>query len=192
VGVPNAQPPAPSDWQPHPTHPVHHIPYALASYWDQHQLLTTSKSQRNPIDSLQKLHLDRTSAIQAASKRAQLARGTATGLGAGEVPRDLREAAKRSQVVKGWLKDLETPIREWVRRERKGEEEDVGSDEEEIVFKGRDQTNGEELVDERKQKSSDSKMVLDSFGDVENASYKYALAHTHLYSYSSLISQYIC
>lgn len=67
-----------------------------------------------------------------------------------------------------------------MRRERNGQEEDVGSDEEEIVFKGRGQTNGDELVDERKQRGNDSRMVLDSFGDVENASYKYALTHAFI------------
>lgn len=178
--VPNAQPPAPSDWHPQPTHPIHHIPYALASYWDQthhtHQL--TSKAS-----SFQKRNLDRTSAQQAASKRAQLLRGTATGLGAGEVPRDLREAAKRSQVVKSWVRDLEGPIREWVRGERSRQEEQddgVESDEEEIVFVGRkgnsaNDAREETRSDERREQRRDdaAAMVLDSFGDVENASYKY-------------------
>lgn len=33
--VPNAQLPLPSDWQVHPTHPVHHnLPYHVAQFWD--------------------------------------------------------------------------------------------------------------------------------------------------------------
>ncbi|KAK0391350.1 hypothetical protein NLU13_0851 [Sarocladium strictum] len=175
--VPNVQPPQPSDWEPHPTHPIHHIPYALASYWDQtqtHRITATSSSK----PSLQKIHLDRTTAHQAASKRAQLARGTATGLGAGEVPRDLREAAKRSHVVKGWVRDLEAPIRDWVRREREADVEEVGSDEEEIMFRGRGR--GEEVREEkvRDTRSEESGIVMDSFGDVENASFKRWLTHS--------------
>ncbi|KAH8173424.1 uv-damaged dna-binding protein [Sarocladium implicatum] len=179
--VPNAQPPAPSDWHPHPTHPIHHIPYALASYWDQthHTHLVTSKPS-----SFQKRNLERTSAQQAASKRVQLLRGTATGLGAGEVPRDLREAAKRSQVVKGWVKDLEGPIREWVRGERsrqEDQEDGVESDEEEIVFVGRRGKGDADAREEEKSQRRDdaaAAMVLDSFGDVENASYKRWLSHS--------------
>lgn len=35
MNVPNAQLPLPSDWQVHPTHPVHHnLPYHVAQYWD--------------------------------------------------------------------------------------------------------------------------------------------------------------
>jgi hypothetical protein len=77
-------------------------------------------------------------------------------------------------VVKGWVRDLEGPIRDWVRREREVGDEEVGSDEEEIVFKGRGR-GGEDGVEEkrRERKGAESGMVLDSFGDVENASFKY-------------------
>ncbi|KAG6029392.1 hypothetical protein E4U41_000353, partial [Claviceps citrina] len=35
VGVPNVQPPLPSDWEVRPTHKVHHrVPYSLAQFWD--------------------------------------------------------------------------------------------------------------------------------------------------------------
>ncbi|KAF3356762.1 hypothetical protein VdG1_06185 [Verticillium dahliae VDG1] len=34
IGVPNAQPPIPSDFEPRPTHPIHHVPYHLAAFWD--------------------------------------------------------------------------------------------------------------------------------------------------------------
>ncbi|POR35576.1 Uncharacterized protein TPAR_04197, partial [Tolypocladium paradoxum] len=30
IGVPNVQPPLPTDWEVHPTHPIHRVPYQLA------------------------------------------------------------------------------------------------------------------------------------------------------------------
>lgn len=77
--------------------------------------------------------------------------------------------------MKGWVRDLEAPIRDWVRREREADVEEVGSDEEEIMFRGRGR--GEEVREEkvRDTRSEESGIVMDSFGDVENASFKYVL-----------------
>ncbi|KAG5916686.1 hypothetical protein E4U42_007550, partial [Claviceps africana] len=34
VGVPNVQPPLPSDWEVRPTHPARRVPYSVAQFWD--------------------------------------------------------------------------------------------------------------------------------------------------------------
>ncbi|EFQ36003.1 uncharacterized protein GLRG_11147 [Colletotrichum graminicola M1.001] len=69
VGVPNAQPPLPSDWEVRPTYPVQVVPYQVAQFWD------TGLRQR--IE-------DKTSRLQAQRKKQQRKDGSATGLGVGE------------------------------------------------------------------------------------------------------------
>ncbi|KAL7793062.1 R3H-associated N-terminal domain-containing protein [Trichoderma ceciliae] len=191
--VPNVQPPEPIDWEVHPTHPIHRVPYQLAQFWD--------RGVRQRIQ-------DKTSRLQAARKKQQLQAGSATGLGVGEVPRDLRESTKRSPVVRAWVKALEEPVRQYMvneRRRRQSEDradngidddvdsaaEEMDSDDEEIVFVGR---NGRmrDLQQKREaaaaarhrmarrevsQETVDSGLVFDSFGDDESAAFKRWLTH---------------
>ncbi|EHK18177.1 uncharacterized protein TRIVIDRAFT_118059 [Trichoderma virens Gv29-8] len=193
--VPNVQPPEPVDWEVHPTHPIHRVPYQLAQFWDH--------GVRQRIQ-------DKTAKLQAARKKQQLKAGSATGLGVGEVPRDLREATKRSPVIRTWVKALEEPVRQYMvdeRRRRKAEDqanddndddrdsaaEEMDSDDEEIVFVGR---NGRmrDLQQKRaaaaaaaaryrtahrevSQETVDSGLVFDSFGDDESAAFKRWLTH---------------
>lgn len=165
MGVPNAQPPQPSDYEVHPTHPIHHIPYAIATYWDR---------------GLQKVSVNRALTAQASRKRSQLQRGTATGALAGEVPRDLREQTKRSPAVRSWVRALEEPIRSYMSKsaaagDKPGEESDADSGDEEIVFNGRQAAKdaGWKMARREVHKETvDSGMVLDSFGDDESASFK--------------------
>lgn len=189
--VPNVQPPEPVDWEVHPTHPIHRVPYQLAQFWDH--------GVRQRIQ-------DKTSRLQAARKKQQLKSGSATGLGVGEVPRDLRESTKRSPVIRTWVKALEEPVRQYMvdeRRRRQSEDqanngnddddvdsaaEEMDSDDEEIVFVGR---NGRmrDLQEKRaaaaaaaaryrtahrqvSQETVDSGLVFDSFGDDESAAFK--------------------
>ncbi|KAH6895727.1 R3H-associated N-terminal domain-containing protein [Thelonectria olida] len=182
--VPNVQPPLPTDWEVHPTHPVHHIPYQLAQFWD--------RGVRERVEG-------KTAKLQAARKKQQLKTGSATGLGAGEIPRDLREASKRTPVVKTWVRALEEPVRNYLcdqlRREEELAHEDVDSaaeqmdsDDEEIVFVGRNGAMRE--LQEKKtgrwrrarrevsQETVDSGMVFDSFGTDESAAYKRWLTHS--------------
>ncbi|KAK7427477.1 hypothetical protein QQZ08_006083 [Neonectria magnoliae] len=186
--VPNVQPPQPVDWEVHPTHPIHRVPYQLAQFWD--------RGVRQRVE-------DKTIRLQASRKKQQLKRGSATGLGAGEVPRDLREAAKRSPVVRTWVQALEEPVRQYLcsqashqlQAESEAETledvdsaaEEMDSDDEEIVFVGR---NGamRELQEKRarwrkarrevSQETVDSGMVFDSFGTDESAAYKRWLTHS--------------
>ncbi|PHH87624.1 hypothetical protein CDD83_8621 [Cordyceps sp. RAO-2017] len=184
VGVPNAQPPLPSDWEVRPTHPIHHIPYQMAQFWD--------RGIRQRVE-------DKTAALQAARKRQQRKAGSATGLGVGEVPRDLRDAAKRSPAIRAWVRALEEPVRRYLVHEqgRRGAPpdplddsaaEDMDSDDEEIVFVGRSGAMRE--LDERRQarhrrarrevehETVDSGVVFDSLGTGERAAFKRWLAHS--------------
>ncbi|RGP76261.1 r3h-associated protein [Fusarium sporotrichioides] len=184
--VPNVQPPLPSDYEVHPTHTIHRVPYQLAQFWD--------RGVRQRVE-------DKTARLQAERKKQQLKSGSATGLGAGEVPRDLREAAKRSPVVRTWVRSLEEPVRQYLTSQRVAttpnaeaseEESDsaaeqMDSDDEEIVFVGR---NGamRELREKKatwkhahrqvSQETVDSGMLFDSFGNDESAAFKRWLAHT--------------
>lgn len=192
MDVPNVQPPEPIDWEVHPTHPIHRVPYQLAQFWDH--------GVRQRIQ-------DKTAKLQAARKKQQLKTGSATGLGIGEVPRDLRESTKRSPVIRTWVKALEEPVRQYMANERQrrqaeeqqrqannGRDEDVDSaaeemdsDDEEIVFVGR---NGRMRDMQQKraaaaaaqyrmahrevsQETVDSGLLFDSFGDdLETAAFK--------------------
>lgn len=185
VGVPNAQPPQPTDWQVQPTHPIHNVPYQIAQFWD-----------RGVRDRVQ----DKTKRLQAARKKQQLLSGSATGLGVGEVPRDLRESAKRSPVIRGWVRALEEPVRRFIHEQHaqmsgvtpaaaaadagkeENDKDELDSDEEEIVFAGRSDAMRE--LREKKarwrtahrqvsRETVDSGVVFDSFGDDESASFKY-------------------
>ena len=184
MGVPNAQPPLPTDWEVHPTHPVHRVPYQLAQFWD--------RGVRQRVE-------DKTTKLQAIRKRQQLMAGSATGLGVGEVPRDLRETAKRTPAVRSWIRALEEPVRQFLHKEQdrrhepvqsqRGDgvistEDDLDSDDEEIVFVGRDGAM-RELREKRETRyrlarrevsheTVDSGVVFDSFGEGESAAFKYA------------------
>ncbi|KAH7189366.1 R3H-associated N-terminal domain-containing protein [Fusarium flagelliforme] len=183
--VPNVQPPLPSDYEVHPTHTIHRVPYQLAQFWD--------RGVRQRVE-------DKTARLQAERKKQQLKLGSATGLGAGEVPRDLREATKRSPVVRSWVRSLEEPVRQYLASQRAAtatnEEasddsdsaaDQMDSDDEEIVFVGR---NGamRELREKKatwkhahrevSQETVDSGMLFDSFGNDESAAFKRWLTHT--------------
>ncbi|KAK2605822.1 hypothetical protein QQS21_003776 [Conoideocrella luteorostrata] len=184
VGVPNVQPPLPTDWEVHPTHQVHRVPYQLAQFWD--------RGIRKRIE-------EKTSKLQAVRKKQQLKTGSATGLGVGEVPRDLRETAKRTPAVRDWVRVLEQPVRQFLHAEQDrarqppqcprpqdedeiAGESDMDSDDEEIVFVGRDGAMQE--LREKKQaryrmarrevshETVDSGLVFDSFGEGESAAFK--------------------
>ncbi|UNI13406.1 hypothetical protein JDV02_000154 [Purpureocillium takamizusanense] len=187
IGVPNVQPPLPSDWEVRPAHPVRRVPYQLAQFWD--------RGVRQRIE-------DKTSALQAARKKQQRNAGSATGLGVGEVPRDLRESAKRNPVIRSWVRSLEDPVRQYLvdeqGRRRRGETEqrsdsietddELDSEDEEIVFVGR-KSAMRELKEKREARHKmarrevehetvDSGLVFDSFGEGENAAFKRWLTHS--------------
>lgn len=178
--VPNAQPPQPADWEVHPTHTVHaHVPYQLAQFWD--------RGVRQRIE-------DKTTRLAAQRKAQQLKAGSATGLRAGEVPRDLRETAKRAPAVKSWIRALEEPVRQFLqsRTSEHGDSVDgeadpevvdktsSDEDDEEIVFAGRksgmkgqrQRAGWKKAHRDVGDQTVDQGMVFDSFGDDESAAFK--------------------
>lgn len=125
---PHAEPPQPKDWEVHPTHPVHHVPYYLAPLWDAG--LSRQQAERKNI------------AAKAKSSSRTVAKKPTTS---GVVPKELREKLKRSRGAKGLLMDLEADVRkfveEWEEKERKAANDgfpaDPDSSDDEIVFVGR-------------------------------------------------------
>lgn len=138
---------------------------------------------------------DKTARLAAQRKRQQLAAGSATGLGLGEVPRDLRETAKRSPVVRSWVRALEEPVRQFLHSRAEVEDDDdddegsLDSEDEEIVFVGR-RTAAAAVAEngprggwkmahrETKKETVDQGMVFDSFGEGEGASFRWVGSST--------------
>lgn len=120
--VPNVEPPEPRDWEPRPVYPVHHVPYHVAGFWER------GVSQAAEAKST-------------AARNRKIAAGA--GAGVGRVPRELRDTVKRTPGVKGWLRALEEPVREFLaERHRAAGEAPVAEDEsdesdDEVVFVGR-------------------------------------------------------
>lgn len=83
-GVPNAQPPQPSDWAVQPTHPVVHVPYHLAKHWDDISARPSPAAKKKMDQSV------------------------------GRIPRDVRDAAKRNRIFKTWVRSVEEPVRWFV------------------------------------------------------------------------------
>lgn len=178
MGVPGAVPPSAADWEVRPTHRAHNIPYQMAQFWDH--------GVRQRVE-------EKTFRLQAARKKQQRMVGSATGLGRGEVPRDLRETAKRTPAVRTWVKALEEPIRQYIvnqqdefrraetSRDALSDGDEVDSEDDEIVFVGRKGAM-RDLRDKSKhwkparrevsQETVDSGMMFDSFGNDEGAAYR--------------------
>jgi hypothetical protein len=112
----------------HPTHRVKHVPYFLAPLWDAG--LRRQQNERKVAINAQK-----------AATKTVANKPTAPGI----VPKELREKLKRSRGAKGLLMDLEGEVRkfveDWEEKERRAEQNglptDPDSEDDEIVFVGR-------------------------------------------------------
>ncbi|KAI1498901.1 R3H-associated N-terminal domain-containing protein [Biscogniauxia marginata] len=167
--VPNAQPPQPFDWFPHPTHPVHHIPYQVAAVWD---LRVRAEVEDKKA---------------AAARRKQMQTRT---LGdehvAGRVPRELFQRAKKTPAVKAWVRSLEEPVRRYlvdrdVAKERPSEDEEDSTEDEEIVFVGRNGTmrdGWKKARREDKGSTQDEGMVFDALGDEDGGAFRRWITHS--------------
>ncbi|KAF8850062.1 hypothetical protein BDZ45DRAFT_208966 [Acephala macrosclerotiorum] len=145
--VPNAQPPLPSDWAPHPTHRVRSVPYYLAPLWD-----AGVRHRAEEIASAKRL------------ATAQRAGFDEKNTSKGRVPQDLKQKLKKSKGAKTLLQDLELEVRKFVKEHTAREARllsktasssssstDSDSEDEEIVFIGRDSNgNGITMSDEVK------------------------------------------
>ncbi|KAK5657800.1 hypothetical protein OQA88_2873 [Cercophora sp. LCS_1] len=165
LGVPNAQPPTPSDWLIHPTHPVlDTVPYAIAQYWD--------KGLRERVE-------ERKAAF-AATRRKKVVDDEDIG----KVPRDLRATVKKTPAVKSWLKVLEEPVRQFVVEKGLAIGESVESeDDDEVVFVGRnggmmDAKEFKKAQIVSKEKQLQEGIVLDTIGDDESGPFRRFLTHS--------------
>lgn len=158
---PWAQAPLPSDWEVHPTYRKHAVPYYLAPLWDAEMAARAS------------------AAAAGKSKRGMKGKGEDP---AGRVPRELREKLKRARGARGLLQDLEEEVRGFVRRwEEKGRKEgreEVDSEDEEIVFVGRNGHVDDGPSPQSKRRAEEDvekeKLVFDSLVDDHGASFGYA------------------
>ncbi|KAL5113856.1 hypothetical protein ACEQ8H_008276 [Pleosporales sp. CAS-2024a] len=125
---PYAAPPTPRDWEVHPTHGVKHVPYFIAPLWDAG--LKRQQTERKAAANAHK-----------AATKTVATQPTTPGV----VPKELREKLKRSRGAKGLLMDLEGEVRkfvqDWEEKERRAEQDglpaDPDSEDDEIVFVGR-------------------------------------------------------
>lgn len=174
--VPNVQPPLPTDWEVHPTHPVRFVPYQLAQYWDK-GLRQRVEERRDTI------------VLKRQGNRSMHRQGGGD-MCVGRVPKELRATAKRSPAVKGWLRVLEEPVRKFLvgakgdGREEQDREDDLDSGDEEIVFVGRNGSTAEGARAWKKARREvgdqpvETGMVLDSPGDDdESSAFKYVLPY---------------
>ncbi|KAK2613718.1 hypothetical protein N8I77_000610 [Diaporthe amygdali] len=183
--VPNVEPPEPSDWEPRPVYPIHHVPYHVATFWER---------------GLRQQAEDKSAA-------ARKKKAAAAAAGAGRVPRELRDTVKRTPGVKGWLRALEEPVRQFLldRHQAAGEapvredESDVSDDE--VVFVGRKKAGPPPAAAaaaprdawkgahrEVRETPVDRGMVFDSAEDDESGAFKRWLTHS-ISDYYGLVSR---
>ncbi|KAK8167785.1 R3H-associated N-terminal domain-containing protein [Phyllosticta citrichinensis] len=150
---PHAQPPLPSDWEIRPTYPVHTVPYYLAPLWDA-QLAPKSLNKNQKANK------------PAVSREEEEA---------AKALKQLRERLRQKRAAKHLLEDIEQEVRKfienWEEKERRDEQDglaDLDSDDEEIVFVGRNgQMNDMRAAEQALQRD---KMVFDSLvGDRSGA-----------------------
>lgn len=172
IGNPHAEPPLPADWEVRPTHPVHSVPYFLAPLWD--AKYAKESAQRN-----EKLR----------SKSKKSAEGP---VGVGRVPKELKEKLKRAKGAKSLLQDLEHEIRNFVQDWESKEQErmeaeklpDPDSDEDDLVFVGRNGRMHDELPEPPSPRMSEEeflereKLVFDAYEDDSGASFGRWLVHS--------------
>ncbi|KAH7417845.1 R3H-associated N-terminal domain-containing protein [Cadophora sp. MPI-SDFR-AT-0126] len=138
---PHITPPLPSDWAPSATHRVTHVPYYLAPLWDAG--IAHRASERASLSSPSSIHAKRSGIVEEK----------------GRVPADLKNKLKKAKGAKTLLQELEGEVRAFVRdfkrmerireakiagktsiggNQEKNEEAMLDSEDEEIVFIGRD------------------------------------------------------
>jgi len=133
---------------------VRNVPYYLVPLWDQGVAARAEKKK--------------------AEQKAKREEGKEDE--AGRVPKELREELKKAKAARGLLRDLEEQVRLFVKRweNAKKEEEELDSEDEEIVFVGR---NG--VIQDRPPSSAEEmereRLVFDSLAEDQGASFGYSL-----------------
>ncbi|CAK4033398.1 hypothetical protein DOTSEDRAFT_71739 [Lecanosticta acicola] len=162
---PYAEPPLPSDWQVGPTYPVHRVPYMVLPLWDAEYARSQKERQ----------------------KRAEAARVPASKeeAEAAKVKQELKTKLKRSKGAKGLLQDLEEEVRgfvrEWEVKEQEMQREgliEADSEDEEIVFVGRNGAMSDERRREKEDKTLEKdRLVYQSLLDDHGAGFSRYLVH---------------
>ncbi len=160
--VPNAQPPLPSDWEVRPTYPIHTVPYYLAPLWE--------AGVRQRAEAV------------AAAKAKKLARALNGGdhdEQRGRIPAELKQKMKKAKGAKSLLQDLEEEVRKFIKewetqlRDECQRDEEIDSEDEEIVFVGRNGRMSDEQRDVVEEVLAREKLVFDSLADDHGASFGY-------------------
>ncbi|RFU31456.1 hypothetical protein B7463_g4893, partial [Scytalidium lignicola] len=164
--VPNAQLPLPSDWEVHPTHPVHKVPYHLAHLWE-----AGVRHRAEELASAKKC---------AAAKRSEVHNGFDNQKG--RVPQELKMRIKKNKGAKTLLQELEEEIREfvkgWERKQSERIEPEIDSEDEEIVFVGRNGSMSDEQRETVEEELQREKLIFDSLADDNGASFGRWLVHS--------------
>lgn len=158
---PWAQPPLASDWEVHPTHPKHVVPYFLAPLWDANMAARREAEQK------------KRTALQVSPEEEAARR----------VAKDVRDKLKKAKAARGLLQDLEEEVRKfvtsWKQKERELAREglhDVDSDEDEIVFVGKngrmhDMPSPKSKNAKEEEEVKKEKLVFDSLADDHGAGF---------------------
>jgi len=159
--VPNVQPPLPSDWEVHPTYPVHSVPYYLAPLWD--------AGIRHRAEEA------------AASKKSRAEKKSGVDEQKGRIPQELRQKLKKAKGARSLLQELEEEVRKFVQEydeKNTRAEPDFDSDDEEIVFVGRNGIMSDEQRETVEEQLEREKLVFDSLADDHGASFGRWLVHS--------------
>lgn len=106
---------------------------------------------------------------------------------AGKIPRELREKLKRAKAAKGLLKDLEEQIRvfvkNWEDQSKDGDEHELDSEDEEIVFVGRngqmnDIPSSPKIGLEESDAEREQRLIFNSLADDQGASFGYVFCYS--------------
>ncbi|KAL3427296.1 UV-damaged DNA-binding protein [Phlyctema vagabunda] len=162
--VPNAQPPLPSDWEVRPTYPVHSVPYYLAPLWE-----NGVRHRAEEIAAARKVEAEKRNGVHEQK---------------GRIPQELRQKLKKSKGAKSLLQDLEEEVRKFV-REYEGKSKmldasdaEVDSEDDEIVFIGRNGTMSDEQRKTVEEELEREKLVFDTLADDHGASFGRWLVHS--------------
>lgn len=157
--VPNAQPPLPSDWEIRPTYQVRTVPYYLAPLWD-----AGVRHRAEEIAAAKKLEVKKRAGIHEEK---------------GKIPQELRQKLKKSKGAKTLLQELEEEVRKFV-REYEGKSKmlnetdaEVDSEDEEIIFVGKNGTMSDEQRKTVEEELEREKLVFDSLANDHGASFGY-------------------
>ncbi|KAK5700376.1 hypothetical protein LTR17_022984 [Elasticomyces elasticus] len=162
---PYATPPLPSDWEVKPTHTVRSVPYFLAPLWDAHAYARgVQEREKEKAEGLSKEEVEKRN-----------------------VERELKAKLKKSRAAKGMLQDLEQEVRgflqQWEAKERELEAEGAiedDSEDEEIVFVGRNGMMSDERRKEREREAGaeKDKLIFQSLVDDHGAAFGRYLVHS--------------